>query len=110
MAWVQEMFGWMDGWDGMEGRMDTLCHKYNTDSDPTNKDLEAIQKCQNKLLRILNGTRISDKVSIKSILTKMKMLSVNQMNAQIKLNGMWKSVHVVNYLIKTLPLHRNEDV
>ena len=38
------------------------------------------------------------------------MLSVNQMNAQIMLNEMWKSVHVDNYQIKTSPLHRNEDV
>ena len=33
MAWVQEMFGWMDGWmDGMAWRveMDTLCHGYTT--------------------------------------------------------------------------------
>ena len=30
MAWVQEMFGQMDGWDGMEGRMDTLCHRNTT--------------------------------------------------------------------------------
>ena len=25
------MDGWMDGWDGIEGRMDTLCHRYTTD-------------------------------------------------------------------------------
>ena len=33
MAWVQEMFGWMDG---MEWRveMDTLCHRYTTNTRP----------------------------------------------------------------------------
>ena len=40
--------------------------------------MEAIQKCQNKLLRVLNGTHISDKISIKSMLSSMNMLSVNQ--------------------------------
>ena len=59
----------------------------------------AIQKCQNKLLRILNGTRISEKISTKSMLVKFKMLSVNQMMAQIKLIEMWKTTHVANYPI-----------
>ena len=40
----------------------------------------------------------------------MNMLSVNQMNAQIKLIEMWKSVHDVNYPVKTVPLHRTGDV
>ena len=37
----------------------------------------------------------------KSLLVKFKILSVNQMNAQIKLTEMWKSVHIDNYPIKT---------
>ena len=82
----------------------------STDSDPINRDLQAIQKCQNKLLRVLNGTRISDKVSIKSMMLKMKMKSVKQINAQIKLNEMWKSVNIENYPIKTNTVSRTEDV
>ena len=80
------------------------------DSDPTNQDLQALQKCQNKLLRVLNGSKISDKVSTKSMLLKLKIKSVNQINAQIKLNEMWKSVNIVNYQIKTNVLARIEDV
>ena len=79
------------------------------DSDPSCSDIEAIQKCQNKLLRILNGTRISDQVSTKSMLVKFKMLSVNQLMAQIKLFEMWKSIHVNNYPIHTELLSPNED-
>ena len=30
------------------------------ESDPINQDFQAIQKCQNKLLRVLNGTKFSD--------------------------------------------------
>ena len=71
------------------------------ESDPSNKELEDLQKCQNKLLRALNGSRISDQISNNSMLVKFKILSVNQMNAQIKLTEMWKSIHIVNYPIKT---------
>ena len=42
------------------------------------------------------------------MLKKFKMLSVNQINAQIKLCEMWKSVHIVNYPIKTCMLQRSE--
>ena len=37
------------------------------------------------------------------------MLSVNQMNAQIKLNEIWKYVHVHNYPIKTMALKRGDE-
>ena len=54
--------------------------------------LETIQKSQNKLLRFLNNTQIKDKVSNVSMLKKHKMLSVNQLNAQIKLTEIWKAL------------------
>ena len=38
----------------------------------------------------MDGTRISDKRSIKKMLDKFNMLSVNQIAAQIKLTEMWK--------------------
>ena len=78
-------------------------------SDPTNQEMEAIQKCQNKLLRLLNNSCISDKISTKSLLEKFNMLAVNQMNAQIKLGEIWKSVHVYNYPIKTSALKRGDE-
>ena len=80
------------------------------DSDPSNQDLEAVQKCYNKLLRILNNSNLSEKISTKSMLTKFNLLSVNQINAQIKLTEMWKSVSIANYPIKTLTLQRSDDV
>ena len=81
-----------------------------SDSDPSNKELEDIQKCQNKLLRALNGSRISDQISNKSMLVKFKILSVNQMNAQIKLSEMWKSINIENYPLKTELLEMQVDV
>ena len=56
-----------------------------------------LQKAQNKLVRFLNKTRISDKVSTSSMLKKLNMCSVNQLNAKIKLTEMWKSVNIPNY-------------
>ena len=81
-----------------------------TEVDSTNQDLQAIQKCKNKLLRVLNGTKISDKVSINSMLLKLKIKSVNQINAQIKLSEMWKSVNIDNYPIKINLVSRSEEV
>ena len=80
-----------------------------SNSDPLNQDMEAIQKCMNKLLRVLNNSRISDKISTKSMLTKFNLLSVNQMNAQIKLTEIWKSVNILNYPIKTLVIQRGSE-
>ena len=78
-------------------------------SEPLNQDLEAIQKCLNKLVRVLNNSRLSDKISTKFMLTKFNLLSVNQMNAQIKLTEIWKSVHISNYPIKTSILQRGSE-
>ena len=36
-------------------------------------------------------------MSIKSMLERNKMLSINQMHAQVKLTEMWKSVNYANY-------------
>ena len=38
------------------------------------------------------------------------MLSVNQMNAQIKLLEIWKSVHIRDYPIKTMMVQRSENI
>ena len=53
------------------------------------------------MLRALNGSRIKDQISTKSMLLNFKIISVNQMNAQIKLSEMWKSIHLKNYPIET---------
>ena len=74
-----------------------------------NKELESLQKCLNKLLRALNGTKVSDQISTRSLLVKFKLLSVNQMNAQVKLTEIWKSLHMENYPIRSVQLERNTD-
>ena len=79
------------------------------ETDPMNKELESLQKCLNKLLRALNGTKVSDQISTRSLLVKFKLLSVNQMNAQVKLTEIWKSLHMENYPIRSVQLERNTD-
>ena len=76
---------------------------------PHNQDLAAIQNCQNKLARILNGTKISDTISSKVLLSNLKMLSVNQMNAQIKFLEIWKSTNVQDYPLKSNAITRNDN-
>ena len=49
------------------------------------------------MLRLLNGSQISDQISASSLLAKFNMLSVSQINAQIKLSEMWKAVNDVDH-------------
>ena len=68
--------------------------------DPECADLKAIQLIQNKLLRSLNGTLIKDRVSTSSLLEKYGVLSINQLNAQVKLLEIWKAMNVEGYPLK----------
>ena len=68
----------------------------NEDS-PKCEDFKAIQKVQNDLMRFLAGCQIKDKASVRSLLKKFNMVSVNQLNGQIKLLEIWKSLIIVDY-------------
>ena len=61
-----------------------------TNEDPTQVELKAIQKVQNKMVRLLNGKSLIDKISTKTLLANVNMLSVNQINAQIKITEVYK--------------------
>ena len=52
------------------------------------------------MLRTLENVRIKDKISIKTLLEKNQLLSVNQTAAQIKLTEMWKCKNVETYPLK----------
>ena len=43
-----------------------------SDTDPLNNELESLQKCLNKLLRTLNGTKIIDQISTKVLIGKIQ--------------------------------------
>ena len=69
-------------------------------ADSQSVELDKLQIAQNNMLRTLENVRVKEKVSVKSLLEKNQMLSVNQTMAQIKLIEMWKSKNVASY-----PLH-----
>ena len=87
-----------------------LCGKVRiSEEDTTQGYMDEIQKTQNKMLRLLNNTRIKDRVSTKTIMTNLNMLSVNQVNAQVKLTEIWKSVNTENYPIQSQKLKYNPE-
>ena len=51
-------------------------------------------------MRCLNGTKVKDMVSTSSLLKKFNMLSVNQLNAKVKLVEIWKALNVEDYPLK----------
>ena len=59
--------------------------------------LKSLQLTQNRMLRGINWSKISDQIGVKSMLTKFGLLSVNQLAAQIKLVEVWKSINVPGY-------------
>ena len=65
--------------------------------DPTNSLLKKVQVTQNKFARFLAGKSLLDKVNTEKILHDTKILSVNQLNAQIKLQEVWKAKNNINY-------------
>ena len=66
-------------------------------SDPVNGDMKAIQTVQNKMARFLNGKTLKDKTQSKVLLANINVLSVNQLNAKIKILEVWKSLNIDGY-------------
>ena len=72
-------------------------------------DLKAIQLVQNKLLRHLNGSRVSDRISTVSLLDKFGMCAVNQLNAKAKMMEIWKALNVPKYPLELKKQAQNRD-
>ena len=83
-----------------------MCIRVTSNEDERKSTaLKSLQLTQNRMLRALNGTKIKDKISIKYMLNKFGLLSVNQLAAQIKLTEVWKALNVENYAIQLEPYH-----
>ena len=67
-------------------------------TDPECAEFRAIQIIQNNLMRSLTGKK--DRVSISTLATMLNMLTVNQLNASIKLLEVWKALNVNDYPLK----------
>ena len=79
--------------------------------DTETEEMKSIQLIQNKMLRFINGMKLLDKISTKTLLERSKMLSVNQLNAQIKLVEVWNDrfqieIYYGSYLAECI-LHVN---
>ena len=59
---------------------------------------------KNKMVRLLNNVKLSDKQNTSSLFKKVNMLSVNQITAQIKLTEIWKAVNNVKCPLKVLKM------
>ena len=71
-----------------------LCLKVRlTEADTKSSISKALQKTQNRMLRAISGAKVKDHVSIKSMLEKHNLLSVNQLAAKIKLMEVWKMLN-----------------
>ena len=72
-----------------------LSHKTQlSKNEACNKDMKSLQILQNKLLRIVLGVKLKDKVSISSMLDELGMLSVNQMVCMSILMETWKALNL----------------
>ena len=80
-----------------------------TEEHPKSQYMTMVQRSQNKMLRILDGTLVSDRKSTKTLLDNQNMLSVNQIAAQIKLKEMWKASNDQQYPIKMKTRERQEN-
>ena len=65
--------------------------------DPLDTLLESLQVTQNKFARFLHGSSLMDRTSTKTIFIETNLLSINQINAQIKLLEIWKSQNIESY-------------
>ena len=80
-------------------------------NDPLQGYLDSIQKIQNKLVRLLNNVSLSDRQPTKALLNKIEILSVNQLNASIKLTELWKAVNNADCPLKiTNAVYNNNNV
>ena len=86
-----------------------LCTKVRISNlDTTPGYMKALQITQNRMLRLLNGTRIKDKISISSMLDKFGFLSVNQLAAKIKLVEVWKTINKPDYPLRLEKYNKNK--
>ena len=70
------------------------------DLDPTDTLLDSLQTTQNKFARFIHGSTLMDRIGTKTIFKETNLLSINQLNAQIKLLEVWKSQNIKSYPTK----------
>ena len=69
----------------------------HTEDDPRPSTLKDINVAYNKVLRLLTGNKLVDKISIKNMPSELNWLSLNQLCAKMRLEEAWKSQNIENY-------------
>ena len=62
----------------------------------------------NKLLRVLTGNGILDKISIKKMLAELNWPSINQLSIQTRLEQAWKAVNIKDHTRKIRSTKKGE--
>ena len=68
--------------------------------------MEAAQVAQNKMARVLENVPLKDRTPIETLLTNQRLLTVNQISAQIKLTEIWKATNIPKFPIKVIKQFR----
>ena len=68
-----------------------------------------ISLTNNKLARILNGVKLSDKLKSSVLVGNLNFLSVNQLNAQTKLLEKWKALYIAGNPLKVEQVIRTAE-
>jgi hypothetical protein len=79
------------------------------EDQPKSKGMKLLQRAQNRMLRMLTGTCLADRIRIKDLLEMTNSFSVNQTAAQIKLGEMWKAAMQPKYPVKMERVERNAN-
>ena len=79
-----------------------------TNLDPTDSIIDSLQVAQNKFARFVHGSTLMDRINTNIIFKETNLLSVNQINAQIKLLEVWKSKNLDSYPIQWL--NRKDEI
>ena len=64
------------------------------ETDPESKMAKDLQVAQNKLLRVITGTNLSQRLPTAKLLEMTGMLSINQLAAEMRLLETWKALNI----------------
>ena len=70
------------------------------EQDQSDSLLDSLQITQNKFARFMHGSSLMDHINTKTIYKETGLLSVSQINTQIKITEVWKSQNIKNYPIQ----------
>ena len=80
------------------------------EKDPSHILMDGLQIAQNRMLRLLHGSTLKDRISTEELLRTANVLSVNQLATEVKLTECWKAANIENYSVKMDKGHVEQNV